>query len=352
MRGRWISHTERPLIYKQTWPKERNRIVKQNKRQAREALRGAILTTLGVLWMPQWKKETSIHLERLDGQKEPRKVERANGDHVALLRNKEETDDPDFSHNPERAYTSIMHGLDALLWSRRFLAILIVSFILVTVLGYLGTKVNTEISHVLGLIIIFSSAVAVLSGISFIISGRQERSYQISEASNFVGHTWKVKRQEYITAGFIEVAIKVLLENDTEAQELLNAKTLPDQVKAATILQSIFNKHFADVGVPYVDTFETNTQTSPDQARKAEAHFNLMASLVPYMGYTEHPGRVRARAYEEARRRIRAAADAAEGGDAPTEVLNLLRFPEQGDRRTHRTARDAPLGDPEPPKAA
>lgn len=345
MRDRWISHTGQWLIYKQTWSKERNRTVKQNQRQAREALREAIFTILGVLWMHEWKNETSTHIVELEDQGGLKEVSRKNGDHLALLR-ENDADEIDFSHNPERAYDYITQGLGALFRARIYLGISIFCFVLTALFNTFSKKDGTGMSYIMDFIGIGSCVIGVLSIITCIISYREERSYWISVASLYLGNQWKPLRQKFIDVGFVEAAICELMNKESDKKTILEAKTLSDQLKAGEILRDIFGKYFAEVGVPYVESFESSAREKPEQIKKAEETFNSMASLVRYMGFTKHPGTIRAQAYEAARMRVQEAKDG-----PPTEVI--LHFPgtNRHPKDKHPTTWGGPPP-PEPPEAA
>jgi hypothetical protein len=256
----------------------------------------------------------------------------------------------DVSRNPERSYQTLVERKKFVWWTN-FLSILcVISLAISAIVGVLRNYYGTATLNTLDLTLIGCLTVCMITGITLLIVHYFRERLKISTATKLIGEMWSHVRDKYDEVGLIEVVAQEASTDSRLAGRILRAHTLPEQLNAGPLLRDLFKKHFVHVGVPYVKSQESGVSQDEAAARRVKGKFDLMDLLTGHMGFGEHPGAVRTRAYEAARRKIQEEDETQKDEGKDDETTKIIRFPTKEEGKKFRPF--TPEDGPPPPEAA
>lgn len=271
-------------------------------KKKKQELRDRILEILGILWL-QSRLDTKITIA--DAYENASEIDDR---HITLrdylLEVRKMNSENDFKYNPEKSYLSLEARSNVMRLVNFYLAYAMIAMIVAMIIGYFNYSTGTW-KQTLEFCIVTSVAASISSIIVYVFNLYKWYTLKATKASKLIGEMWRVVREKYITAGFVDTVVDRLLEDRTLALSILTANNFPQQISAGKMLREMFQNHFVDVAVPYVESCEDTTQVELVAAIRAKDDSGLMSSLIPFMGFDKDQGSIITDAYQLAYERIK-----------------------------------------------
>lgn len=251
--------------------------------------RELIFSVLSFLWKKEWltQKASPENLKAFGVTAEGL----TNSELLGLLR-AESSEQVHVHCDPEEEYQHTRTAQTGALHSRMYL----LAFFAVLTAGTLFEIFNKN-----PMVTIVLFIVLVLLYLAWNGSVNEQHLHKITQASRLISNEWAKVRKGYVDTRFVETVVKSLIDDELsgEAQAFLEVKASRKYAQLGDMLRKHFRRHFAVLGIPYIRFFERCRK--PEEIYvEYQRLFNLMGSLVPYMGFGEPDGAVRRQAYETA----------------------------------------------------